>query len=155
MWCAADVLVGTSFWLSESVSLSESHSQNLSALFPLSLSLWVPFSLPDTLHCRRNIDFSKSGFGSSLSLSVYLSHTHKTTPPLEIDGEKNKESSKLFLYQKQRPAIAAKCKEDWDWNGLIPPYVERARANVNKCVSWRGVGGETLAQSIVVRDNFC
>lgn len=81
MWCAADVLVGTSFWLSESVSLSESHSQNLSALFPLShsLSLWVPFSLSDTLHCRKKLTFQVWIRFLSLSLCLSLSHTQNDT----------------------------------------------------------------------------
>lgn len=98
---------------SQSLSLSQSLTLRISPLSFrfLTLSLGPFLSLRHT-PLPNNIDFSKSGFGSSLSLSVYLSHTHKTTPPLEIDGEKNKESSKLFLYQKQRPAIAAKCKED-------------------------------------------
>lgn len=146
---------------SVSLSLRVSLSESLRSLSALSLSLGPFFSLRHT-PLPKEIDFSKSGFGSSLSLSLSvslslsLSHTHtKRHRHWKIGGEKNKESSKFFLYQKQRPAIAAKCKEDWEWNGLIPPYVERARANVNKCVSWRGVGGETLAQSIVVRDNFC
>lgn len=100
---------------SQSLSLSHrvSLSESLRSLSALSLSLG-PFFSPRHTPLPNNIDFSKSGFGSSLSLSLCLSlsHTHKTTPPLEIDGEKNKESSKFFLYQKQRPAIAAKCKED-------------------------------------------
>lgn len=154
MRCAADVLVGTSSG-SQSLSLSQSLTLRISPLSFRSLTLSGSLFLSPT-HSTAEEKLTFPSLDSvPLSLSVYLSHTHKTTPPLEIDGEKYKESSKLFLYQKQRPAIAAKCKEDWDWNGLIPPYVERARANVNKCVSWRGVGGETLAQSIVVRDNFC
>lgn len=115
MWCAADVLVGTSFWLSESVSLSESHSQNLSALFPLSHSLWVPFSLPDTLHCRRKIDFSKSEFGSSLSLSLSLylslSHSHKTTPPLENRWrERTKNPPSFFYIRNNAPLLQQNAK---------------------------------------------
>lgn len=98
---------------SQSLSLSQSLTLRISPLSFrfLALSLGPFLSLRHT-PLPNKIDFSKSGFGSSLPLSVYLSHAHKMTPPLEIDGEKNKESSKLFLYQKQRPAIAAKCKED-------------------------------------------
>lgn len=96
--CGARLTFSSGQALALRVSLSESHSQNLSALFPLSHSLWVPFSLPDTLHCRRKIDFSKSGFGFSLShtLSLYLSH--KTTPPLENRWRKEQRILRVFFY---------------------------------------------------------
>lgn len=74
MWCAADVLVGTSFWLSE--SLSQSLSLRISPLSFRSLSLSGSLFLSPT-HSTAEEKLTFSSLDSvPLSLSVYLSHTH-------------------------------------------------------------------------------
>lgn len=100
--CGARLTFSSGQALARRVSLSESHSQNLSALFPLShshsLSLG-PFLSRRHTPLPNNIDFSKSGFGCSLS------HTHTLSLSLTQNDtatgksmEKRTKNPPSFLY---------------------------------------------------------
>lgn len=101
---------------SQSLSLSQSLTLRISPLSFRSLTLSGSLFLsPTHSTAEEKLTFpSLNSVPLSLCLSLYLSlsHTQKDTATGKSMERKNKESSKFFLYQKQRPAIAAKCKED-------------------------------------------
>lgn len=110
MWCAADVLVGTSF-CSQSLSLSQSLTLRISPLSFrfLTLSLWVPFSLSDTLHCRTILTFPSLD-SVPLSLSISLTHTQNDTATGKSMEKRTKNPPSFFYIRNNAPLLQQNAK---------------------------------------------
>lgn len=109
MRCAADVLVGTSSG-SQSLSLSQSLTLRISPLSFRSLSLWVPFSLSDTLHCRKKLTFpSLDSVPLSLSLSISLTHT-KRHRHWKLMERRTKNPPSFFYIRNNAPLLQQNAK---------------------------------------------